>query len=77
MQKITTSKKFRLNWLDVAKAGLMAALTPVLVLIQNSIDAGVFTINWKSLAMAAVGGFVAYLIKNFFTPAKVVVKAEQ
>lgn len=76
MAQIITSKKFALNWLDIAKAALMAALTPVLVLIQNSLDAGVFTFNWKNLLMAAIGGFVAYLIKNFFAPTKVILKGE-
>jgi hypothetical protein len=73
MKKIITSKKYRLNWLDFAKASLMAALTPVLVLIQNSLDAGIFVFNYKPLTMAAVGGFVAYLIKNFFTPSKTLI----
>lgn len=72
MKKFTTSKKYTINWRDVAKASLMAALTPVLVLIQNSLDAGVFVFYWKPLAMSAVGGFLAYLMKNFFTPSKTI-----
>ena len=76
MAKIITSKKFALNWLDLAKAALIATLTPVLVLIQNSLDAGIFTFNWKPLAMAAIGGFIAYLLKNFFTPSKIVIKGK-
>lgn len=74
MAKIKTSKQFAINWMDIAKACLMATLTPVLVLIQNTVDAGVFTFHWKNLLMAAIGGFVAYLIKNFFTPSKIVIK---
>lgn len=77
MTQITTSKQFDLNWLDIGKASLIAALTPVLVLIENSISAGAFTFEWKPLLMAAIGGFVAYLLKNFFTPAKIVIKADE
>ncbi|MES2382482.1 MAG: hypothetical protein V4538_15650 [Bacteroidota bacterium] len=76
MAQIKTSKQFAINWLDIAKASLMAALTPMLVLIQNSLDAGIFVFNWKALTMAAIGGFVAYLLKNFFTPSKIILKGE-
>ena len=59
-----------LNWNDFGKGLLMAVLTPVLVLVQQSVDAGSLVFNWKSLAIAAVAGGVGYLIKNFFTPNK-------
>ena len=66
-----TSGMFKLNWQDAAKGLLMAILAPVLVLLQQSIDAGALTLNWKLLGMAAVGGGVGYLIKNFFTPTQI------
>ena len=59
-----------LNWADFGKGLLMAVLTPVLVLVQQSVDAGSFVFNGKALAIAAVAGGVGYLIKNFFTPKK-------
>lgn len=62
-----TSNLFSLNWKDVAKACIIATLTPVLVLIQQSISNGVLTFDWKALSMAAIAGFVGYLLKNFFT----------
>lgn len=69
-----TSNFLSLNWQDVGKGLIIAILTPVLVLVQNSVDAGTLVFNWKALAMAAVGGGVAYFIKNFFTPAQQEVK---
>lgn len=60
-----------LNWNDFGKGLLMAVLTPVLVLVQQSVDAGSLVFNWKSLAIAAVAGGVAYLIKNLFTPSPI------
>jgi len=75
MKQITTSKKFRINWLDLGKALLIAVITPVLVIIQAELDSGVMP-SWKSIGMAAVGGAVAYLIKNFFSPSKVVIQNE-
>ena len=74
MIKIITSKIFSLNALDFAKAFLVAILTPVLVLLQNSLDAGEFTFHWKPILMAAIGGGLAYLIKNFFTPSQTIIK---
>lgn len=76
MNKITTSKKFRINWLDIGKALLIAVITPVLVIIQAELDSGKMP-SWKSIGMAAVGGAVAYLIKNFFTPSKTIIKNEE
>ena len=64
-----TSNFLSLNWLDLGKGTLMAILTPVIVIIQQSIGAGVFTYDWKSIGLSALAGGVAYLVKNFFTPA--------
>jgi hypothetical protein len=76
IEKAKVQKQFSLGWLDVAKALLIAMITPVLVLIQNSIDAGQFSFHWKPILMTAIGGGVAYLIKNFFTPTQTVIKGE-
>ena len=78
-----TSKKWRIDWRDVAQGLLIAILTPVLVIIQSSLDAGVLRIDWKDCAIAAVAGGVSYLIKNLlsdqkaFVSGKVVEKNEQ
>lgn len=62
-----TSEKFKLNMLDVGKGLIVAAGTSVLYFIQQSVDAGSLSFNWKGIGMAAIGGAVTYLIKNFFT----------
>ena len=62
-----TSNFLSLNLRDIAKGLLMAILTPVVVIIQQSLEAGVFTFDWKSIGLTAIGGGVAYLAKNFFT----------
>lgn len=71
--EIKTSEQFSINWRDIAQGLILAALTPALVLIQQSIDAGVFTFNWKPIAMSAVAGMVAYLLKKFLTPSQTIV----
>lgn len=72
-----TSNFLSLNTQDVLKALLIAILTPCLVIIQASVDAGTLTFDWKHIAMAAIGGGVAYLLKNLFTPASTVSKINQ
>lgn len=71
-----TSDFLKLDIRDILKACIIATLTPVLVLVQQSIEAGQLTFDYKHLAMAAIGGFVAYLIKNFLTPPAVVSKIQ-
>ncbi len=58
---------FKLNLRDFLKGALMAILVPVLYIIQTSLDSGVLTFNWKQITIAAIAGFVSYLIKNLFT----------
>lgn len=73
MQTIT-SKIYSLDKNDLLKGLLMAVVTPCLVIIQASLDSGTITLDWKNIGMAAVGGGVAYLLKNFFTPTQTVTK---
>lgn len=73
---------FSLNAKDFLRGALMAIIVPVLYIVQTSIDAGDLTFKWKQIAMAGIGGFVGYLIKNFFTDdvkaaQKTIVKAEE
>ena len=67
---------------DFLKGFAMAVIVPALLAVQQSLAAGVLTINWKALGITAVASFIGYLIKNFFTndvPAavEVVKEAEQ
>lgn len=59
--------RYSLKLRDFLKGALLAIITPVLYVIQDSIQRGELTLNWKNIIMTAIGGFVAYLIKNFFT----------
>jgi len=56
-----------LNARDFLKGLVIAILTPVFPIITESINAGSLIFNWHLIAVAAVGGFVAYMAKNFFT----------
>ncbi len=61
------SKKFSLNWIDLGKGLVIAAGSSILFFIQSSLDSGSLQFHWKGIAMSAISGAVAYLIKNYFT----------
>jgi len=67
-----TSPLFRLDLRDAAKGLIVAVGGAVITLIENSISAGTFQLDWKKIGMAALAAGLAYLIKNFFTPSQVV-----
>lgn len=61
------SDRFTINWNDFLKGLIIAVIMPVLAIIQNSIANGELTFNWRLISLTAVGGLVAYLIKNFLS----------
>jgi hypothetical protein len=75
--QVIESKQFSLSFRDVARGLVMAVLTPVIVIIQNSIASGELTFDWKNIGIAAIAGALAYLSKNFFEPSKVITIPEQ
>lgn len=70
---VTTSKQFTINWRDIFKGLQVAVILPVANVIYQSIEAGSFTFDWKRIGLLAAGGFISYIIKNFLTPAEIVV----
>jgi hypothetical protein len=63
----TRSKKYSLNWRDLIKGAISAIAVPAFVVIQQSIDSGHMEINWKLVAMQAIGGLLAYVKISFFS----------
>lgn len=74
MAKKVISKQFSLKWRDIVRGFILAVLTPALLIIQQSLEAGSLTFNWHQIGMAAVAGGGAYLLKNFLEPTKVIEK---
>ena len=70
----TTSKQFTINISDILRGLIMAVIIPVLTIIMNSINQGSLTFNWTQITIAAIGGLIGYLIKNFFTPGAVTIQ---
>lgn len=61
------SKFFSLGIRDILRGLLIAVLTPVFVIVQQSLESGSLEFNWKSIGIAAVAGGLAYITKNLFT----------
>jgi methenyltetrahydromethanopterin cyclohydrolase len=74
MATTTTSGKFNLNAADFLKGALLAVLTPVLTIIIDTLNAGSLTFDWKNIGIVAVSTFAAYLLKNLFAPAQIVIQ---
>jgi hypothetical protein len=75
MATVTTSNQFSLNMKDVLKGLLVAVLTPVFTIIMTSLNAGELTFNWKVIGATAAAAALAYLLKNFLTPAAIIIDA--
>lgn len=61
------SKFLSLGARDFLRGLAIAILTPIIVIIQQSLDAGILVFNWKTLLVSGIAGGLAYLLKNVFT----------
>jgi hypothetical protein len=72
MAKKIIAKQFSWKLRDLSRGLIMAVLTPAVLILQQSLESGILTFNWKEIAMASVAGGFAYLVKNFFEPTKTI-----
>jgi len=61
------SNFFRLNTKDFLKGLLMAILVPSLVIILEALKTNELNFDWKVIATTAIGGGLAYLLKNLLS----------
>jgi len=66
-----TSNLYSLDLKDLAKGLVVAIGSAVITTIQTSLQAGSLNFNWKLIGTVALGAGIAYLGKNFFTPASI------
>jgi len=72
MGKTILSEQFSWNLRDFFKGAIVAVLATIVPIVNATIESGVLTFDWKAIGLAALGGFTAYLIKNFLEPTKVI-----
>ncbi|WP_461451070.1 hypothetical protein [Mucilaginibacter sp.] len=66
-----TSDLYRIDLKDLAKGLIVAIGSAVIATIQTSLQAGSLNFNWQLIGTVALGAGVAYISKNFFTPASI------
>lgn len=69
----STSKQFSVNMIDILKGLATAVFTPVFLIMIASLEAGSLTFDWKNIGIVALSAFLGYILKNFLTPARIVI----
>lgn len=72
-----TSSMFSVNWGDLLKGAIIAAITTPITIILESLNAGSFTVDWQHIGTIALAGFLSYIVKNFLTPSRIVITDKQ
>ena len=72
MATTTTSRQFWLNARDFGKALIVAAITPIVPIVAQSMAAKEWVFDWTTIWHTAAAAGFAYLVKNYFTPAQTV-----
>jgi len=73
--KVISSGPYRLNWRDVGKGLIVAVGAAVVRALYEAVAGPDFTfsmLTFKPILLAGFSGGSAYIVKNFFTDAKVV-----
>lgn len=69
-----TSRQFTINYFDLLRGLLMAAIGAAVGLIYSAIlNGGIDSINWQTVLAGTLTAGLGYLIKKFFTPGEIVV----
>lgn len=71
---IKTAGFGKINWRDILFGLIVAVLTPVLTVIYSTVEAGTLTFDWALIGRTAIISGLAYILKNFLTPEKIIVE---
>lgn len=74
MTTTTTSGKFSLGAKDFLKGAILAVLTPVVTVLIQTLQAGSLVFNWTAIGVTAASAFLAYIVKNYLSPAQIVIE---
>jgi hypothetical protein len=66
-----TSNLYSLDLKDLAKGLIVAVASAVITTIQTSLQASSLNFDWRLIGTVALGAGIAYLGKNFLTPATI------
>lgn len=77
MSTTRVSQQYSVNWHDVKKGLMTAAVTPVFSIVLPLLQKGIFVFDWKQILGTAIAGCFSYISLMFFMPAKIYVKDAQ
>ena len=69
-----SSNRWKLNERDLIQGLIMAIITPVIVVIQQSLDLGILTFDVKAIGMAAIAGALAYMLRKLPQSGKILIE---
>lgn len=72
-----TSKQFTVDIWDILKAFVVASISGAIPAIIESLNTGSLNIDWRSVTVVALSAGLGYLVKNFFSPQKIVASPEE
>ncbi len=76
MAQVVTSKQYTVNVSDLLKGLIVAIVAPVIASIQDMLSTGKAAFNWRLIGITALSAGVAYLAKNFFSPATTIISKQ-
>ena len=70
----SSSSRWKLNTMDFIQGLIMAIVTPVIVVAQQSLDLGVWTFDIKAIGMAAISGAIGYILLKLPQSGKILIE---
>lgn len=77
MSKTIENKQFTLQGRDAIKGLVLAVLTAVITVVYSSIEAGNLNFDWRLIGTTAATSALAYIMKNWLEPTKVITIHDQ
>ena len=70
---VLTSKLWTINLWDFLQGLILSVSSSVLVIVYDTIKSGSLLFDWNEIALTALTTGLAYLIKKFATPDKIII----
>lgn len=71
------SKQFSLQKRDIIRGLVIAVLTSAVTIVQETFQKGELSLDWNLILTASLSGGVAYILKNFLEPTKVIITSPE
>lgn len=69
----STSNQFSITWIDIKKGFVVGVFSPVFTVLIESLKLKALTFDWANIANVALYSALGYILKNWLTPARIVI----